>query len=81
MVLVPTQKIVMAPDPNTRPVKFRKVQVNSFMVAIVKKGGKDWTFIDGSSLQAADLRRVFPFLPKDEKKLKFPPRGGKEIGN
>ena len=79
MVFVPTRKIVTVFDHSVSPPKLRKLQRNSFMAAICKKGTNDWTFIDGSSLTTASLRSVFPFLPRDEKKLKLPKLGGKVI--
>ncbi|MGC4015205.1 MAG: DUF3520 domain-containing protein [Luteolibacter sp.] len=36
---------------------------NSFQIAISAKGSQDWQFIDGSSVNLADLRGLFPQLP------------------
>jgi hypothetical protein len=41
-----------------------------FQAAISDKGANDWTFIDGAGLQVADLRSLFPTLPRD---MKLPP--------
>lgn len=42
-----------------------KVAVNhSFQVAISDKGKNNWTFIDGSGLNVAELRRLFFTLPE-----------------
>lgn len=77
MVFIPTRKIVTAFDNNVSPPKLVKMGMNGFMVALKPKIGGEWTFIDGSKLQPADLRRIFPFLPNDEKILNFPPRDGR----
>lgn len=41
-----------------------------FQAAISDKGENDWTFIDGAGLKVADLRSLFPTLPRD---MKLPP--------
>ncbi len=77
MVLVPTRKIVTAFDRNAEPPRLVKMGLNGFMVALKKKSGGEWTFIDGSALHPADLRKIFPFMPKGERGIDFPPRNGR----
>lgn len=77
MVFIPTRKIVTAFDHNMSPPKLVKMGLNGFMIALKPKMGGEWTFIDGSALQVADLRKIFPFLPNDENILSFPPRNGR----
>jgi len=74
MVFVPTvtdfQYLDKELDPAGQLRKFRKW---NFEVAIAKKKNEKWTFINGGSINALQLRKLFPFLPKDDKDLKFPP--------
>ncbi|MGE9267242.1 MAG: hypothetical protein ACQKBY_04030 [Verrucomicrobiales bacterium] len=77
MVFVPTRKIFSAFQPDVQPPKMVKIGTNSFMVAIREKSGGEWSFIDGSALRALDLRQMFPFLPKADQRLGFPPRNGR----
>lgn len=77
MVFIPTRKIVTAFDNNVNPPKLIKMGLNGFMIALKPKVGGEWSFIDGSALQPADLRKIFPFLPNDAQVLNFPPRNGR----
>ena len=53
--------------------------MTSFQIAISPKRKENWTFIDGATVKPIQLRKVFPFLPQDAAKLKFPEVGRKKI--
>jgi hypothetical protein len=73
MVFVPTVTDFEYLDKETEPAKLRKFRKWSFEVAISKKKAEQWTFINGDSINALQLRKLFPFLPKEDKKMQFPP--------
>ena len=77
MVFVPTRKIVSAFDRGVTPPKAHKLLLEGFMVALRNKTDGDWTFIDGASLRAVDLRELFPFLPRSDEALRLPKNGGR----
>ena len=76
MVFVPTVNDFLARD---KAGNLQKLRGQRFQIAIAskaelaKKGADAWTFISGAGIKGIQLRKVFPFLPKDEKKLGFPP--------
>jgi hypothetical protein len=72
MVYVPT--VIDANINNTRvePAVLEKWRTFSFQIAISPKRNENWTFIDGGRVTPLQLRKIFPFLPKDEKDLIFP---------
>ena len=78
MVYVPTVMDVFIKSENGELEKWRKT---GFQIAISPKRIEDWTFIDGSTVTPIQLRKVFPFLPKDAGKLKFPEVGRQKILN
>ena len=63
LVLVPTTtRVRIFPQGATRAVIYDSY---SFQVALADKDKLDWTFIDGASVNVADLRGMFSTLPKD----------------
>ena len=73
LVLVPTlTKFTVINKENGQTMK---VDSTGFQAAISDKGKNDWTFIDGSSLNANELRKLFVNLPQD---IELPPVGKKE---
>ena len=79
MVFVPTVSQVTAVDRGAVPPEIVEMRLDSFQIALCEKGKNDWTFIDGAHIKGAELRQLFPFLPKDEEKLGFPKRGGRVL--
>ena len=79
MVFVPTVKDFQVMDNSTNPAKLRKFRKWDFEVAISPKEKEDWTFINGSSVNALQLRKLFKFLPKDDKKYQFPEVKSEEL--
>jgi len=71
MVFVPTVTDFTVVNPETD--KLHKYRKWGFEVAISKKKGEKWTFINGDTINALQLRKLFPFLPKEDKKMQFPP--------
>lgn len=71
MVFVPTVTDYLIKDQNP-PQKLVMKRKWDFQVAISPKREEDWTFISGSSINPLELRRIFPFLPKDKKQFQFP---------
>lgn len=74
MVFVPTVKDFQVVDPDAQPASLRKFRKWSFEVAISPKKNESWTFVNGDSITALQLRKLFPFLPKNDQDLKFPPK-------
>ncbi|MGC6426324.1 MAG: hypothetical protein ACON5H_04935 [Akkermansiaceae bacterium] len=74
LVFVPTVSLVSATNRRAQPPETYDLRIDGFQAAICAKGKNDWTFIDGADLKAANLRELFKFLPKNEKKLGFPKR-------
>ncbi len=72
MVFVPTVKDFQYLDKSKEPNVLRKFRKWGFEVAISPKKNENWTFINGDNINALQLRRFFPFLPKEDKKLEFP---------
>lgn len=79
LVFVPTLSLVTAINRKVQPPEIYDIRVDGFQVAICDKGQNNWTFIDGSDLKAANLRELFPFLPRNEKLLGFPKREKKVL--
>ena len=79
LVFVPTVSLISATNRKAQPPETYDIRVDGFQAAICTKGKNDWTFIDGADLKAANLRELFEFLPKDDKKLGFPKREKKMI--
>ncbi|MDB4544307.1 hypothetical protein N9Z83_00015 [Akkermansiaceae bacterium] len=79
MVFVPTVNDYAVMDRAVQPPRLRKIRSRRFQIAIsskaelAAKGGDAWTFISGAGITGLQLRQLFPFLPKDEKQLGFPP--------
>ncbi|MFT6179769.1 MAG: hypothetical protein ACJAQT_002726 [Akkermansiaceae bacterium] len=78
MVFVPTVKDFLFDDQETKPAKLREFRQWDFEVAISPKKNENWTFINGASINALQLRKLFPFLPKEDKDLHFPVRKTEE---
>ncbi len=73
LVLVPTlTKFTVRPQGGGKPVT---IESSGFQAAISDKGRNDWTFIDGSKLNANELRKLFVNLPHD---IELPPVEMKE---
>lgn len=79
MVFVPTVKDFQYLDKSTEPAKLRKFRKWDFEVAISPKKDENWTLINGSSVNALQLRKLFKFLPKDDKSFQFPEVKNEEI--
>jgi len=79
MVFVPTVKDFQVVAPDSEPREIRKFRKWSFEVAISPKEDEGWTFIGGDSITALQLRKLFPFLPKEDEELKFPAKKIEEI--
>lgn len=79
LVFVPTLSLVTATNRKAQPPEIYDIRIDGFQVAICDKGLNNWTFIDGSDLKAANLRELFPFLPRNEKLLGFPKREKKML--
>lgn len=72
MVFVPTVTEFQYFDKTKVPNVLRKFRKWSFEVAISPKSNEKWTFINGSNINALQLRKIFPFLPREDKDLRFP---------
>ena len=79
MVFVPTVKDFQVLDKSTNPAKLRKFRKWDFEVAISPKKNENWTLVNGSSVNALQLRKLFKFLPKDDKKFQFPEVKSQEL--
>lgn len=79
MVFVPVVKDISILDKEQEPPVLRTLRITEFEVAISPKGREDWTFINGSGMNALELRKLFPFLPKDDKEYNFPPTKKREL--
>lgn len=79
LVFVPTLSLVTATNRKAQPPEIYDIRVDGFQAAICDKGLNNWTFIDGSDLKSANLRELFPFLPRNEKLLGFPKREKKML--
>ena len=79
LVFVPNVSLVTATNRNVQPPEIYDIRVDGFTVAISDKEKNNWTFIDGADLKAANLRELFPFLPRNEKLLGFPKREKKVL--
>ena len=73
MVLIPTStKFRLIDDVG----KYRYIERTGFQVAFSENGKNDWWFMDGSGITVADLRSLFPDVPRS---LELPPLGGGEV--
>ena len=72
MVFVPTVKDISILDNEQQPPVLRTFRKWDFEVAISPKGREDWTFINGGGINSLELRKLFPFLPKEDKAFFFP---------
>lgn len=79
MVFVPTVMDVFINNPEAQPPVMEKWRTTSFQIAISPKRNENWTFIDGARVEPIQLRKIFPFLPKEAKVLKFPKVERKKI--
>lgn len=75
MVYVPTEMTVMMKNGD----KMEKRLMDGFQIALSPKRNENWTFINGATVSPIQLRKVFPFLPKDPALLKFPKVGRPKI--
>jgi hypothetical protein len=74
LVLVPTlTKFRIFPKGSQKAVV---IESTGFQAAISDKDKNDWTFIDGSSLNQSELRKLFVNLPQD---IVLPPLGKREV--
>jgi hypothetical protein len=74
LVLVPTlTKFRIFPKGSQKAVV---IESTGFQAAISDKDKNDWTFIDGSSLNQSELRKLFVNLPQD---FVLPPLGKREV--
>lgn len=72
MVIVPTVTDFQVVDRTQKPAKIRKFRKFGFEVAVSPKQGENWTFIPGEGMNPLQLRKMFPFLPRDPKVYRFP---------
>ena len=72
MVFVPTVKDFQFLDRSTNPAKLRRLRKWDFEIAISPKDQENWTFVNGNGMNALQLRKVFKFLPKEDKEFNFP---------
>ena len=79
MVFIPTVIDISGLDLSTEPPKMRTFRKWSFEVAIAKKDQESWTFVNGQGVNALELRKLFKFLPQDDKAYNFPVRKAEEI--
>ena len=79
MVFIPTVLDFSALDNLADPPRMRSFRKWGFQVAISKKDQESWTFVDGDGVNALELRKLFKFLPQDDKLYNFPRRDVQEI--
>jgi len=79
LVFVPVVQFVTAENRATNPPEIVDMRMEGYQVAICKKGTNDWTFIDGSTMKAFQLRQLFPYLPAKDEDLGLPKIGGKML--
>ena len=80
-VLVATKWMVLIPTVTKFRViddvgKYRYIERTGYQVAISDKGKNDWWFMDGTGITVADLRSLFPDVPRN---IELPPLGGGEV--
>jgi hypothetical protein len=66
-------------DKSTNPAKLRRFRKWDFEIAISPKGQEKWTFVNGNGMNALQLRKVFKFLPKNDKDYQFPEVKNEEL--
>jgi hypothetical protein len=79
MVFIPTVVDFSGLDEKAQPPRVRTIRQWSFQVAISKKDKEAWTFISGDSVNALELRKLFKFLPQEDKQYNFPVRKLEEV--
>ncbi|HCN81843.1 MAG TPA: hypothetical protein DIS80_11955 [Verrucomicrobiales bacterium] len=72
MVFVPTVKDFQYLDQSKKPTKLRRFRKWEYEIAISPKGQESWTFVNGNGINALQLRKIFKFLPKEDKEFQFP---------
>jgi len=79
MVFIPTVMDISAMDRAAQPPRMRTIRKWGFEVAISPKNGEDWTFVNGEGVNALELRKLFKFLPIQDKAFNFPVRKAVEV--
>jgi len=79
MVFIPTVMDISAMDRAAQPPRMRTIRKWGFEVAISPKDGEDWTFVNGEGVNALELRKLFKFLPQQDKAFNFPVRKVEEL--
>lgn len=79
MVFVPTVKDFQYLDKAKNPAELRRFRKWDFEIAISPKGQENWTFVNGNGMNALQLRKVFKFLPKEDKDYQFPEIKNEEL--
>ncbi len=74
MVFIPTVTDLQVLDNHQESPTLKRYRKFGFQVAISPKKGEKWTFIGGSGVNALELRKLFPYLPKTDKEFDFPVR-------
>lgn len=77
LVFVPTVTRYRVVNPETKRVVV--IEKTGFILAIMTKGKPGWTFIDGATITAKQMRTLFPNLPAEEAELRLPKKGGRVI--
>ena len=77
LVFVPTTRTVRRIDPETGLAQ--RLEITDYQAAIRKHDGKDWTFLNGSTLSLLELRSLFPSLPNGIEKWAIPEKGFKRL--
>jgi hypothetical protein len=72
MVFVPTVKDFQYLDQSKKPAKLRRFRKWEYEIAISPKEQESWTFVNGNGMNALQLRKIFKFLPKEDKEFQFP---------
>jgi len=79
LVFVPTVMDISVVDQTSEPPKMRRFRKWGFEAAISKKNNESWSFVSGDGLNALELRKLFKFLPQNDKDLNFPVRKIEEL--
>ncbi|MBT7214457.1 MAG: hypothetical protein HN869_04520, partial [Verrucomicrobia bacterium] len=59
-------------DQSKKPAKLRRFRKWEYEIAISPKEQESWTFVNGNGMNALQLRKIFKFLPKEDKEFQFP---------
>jgi hypothetical protein len=65
-------KIFQYLDQSKKPAKLRRFRKWEYEIAISPKEQESWTFVNGNGMNALQLRKIFKFLPKEDKEFQFP---------